>query len=148
MIKPIRLCIQHVEIKLFKINIQRNNGAAFQAFKIKRLFKARIDTIQEADEGDLVHAESFRKPAELARVRLCMVCKDFFVIFGFERKVIVPELFLLVRCTLRIGGLSPLRIKAHMFLSPMIGRAANAARRNNFCFSYGNGFTAPRQDIP
>ena len=117
-IKPIRFRVKHVEIQLFEINIQRNGSAAFQALEVKLLLEARVDAIQETQEGDFIHAKGFRKRFQLARIGLRVVGKDLFVVFGLQIKIRIPELLLLMRRALRIGDLSPIGIKAHVFSPP------------------------------
>ena len=120
-VQPLRLAVQHIVVKLFKVDIQSYLGAALKAVQLYLLLEAAVDAVQKAHKGDLVHVEFLGKIGKLALYRIGIISEYLFIIFGFRREVFLPELprnagLLLLYL---VADSLPFAVKAH-FVSPIL----------------------------
>ena len=90
-VQPIGLCFMHVEVKLFKVDIELDFRILFNFFKGQLAAKACVDAVDKADKDFGGHSEKLRKLLFAACILRVVCGKNFFVCFSLRLKIAVPK---------------------------------------------------------
>lgn len=90
-VQPIGLCFMHVEVKLFKVDIELDFRILFNFFKGQLAAKACVDAVDKADKDFGGHSEKLRKLLFAACILRFVCGKNFFVCFSLRLKIAVPK---------------------------------------------------------